>query len=178
MIGSSQTLVIGSLSLTLGEDAFDADFAGGLGYRRSIVETHQVGVGRSFFGATIIDGPRFVSKYNFEWQLNLKQADLLMLLAICHTQQTAAKAQQPPAVRLRDQRFALLEPTPRTRAKVGNTGITPPAGFVVIWPQFDLLLTMPTDFSEWLLWSSPTEDLYKVKLLGVELDRVGTGADL
>lgn len=176
MIGNSQTLSIGSLSLSLGEDDFAAEFAGGLGYRRSLLQAHQVQVNQSFFGASIVDGPSFPAKYEFEWQLWLRQGDALLLEAIAQTQQTLAKTQQPCAVRLRDQRLAKLEPTPRTRAKVGTTGITAPTGYTVIWPQFDILLTLPSDFSEWYFWD--TSDLYQIKITATELDLVGVGADV
>lgn len=176
MIGTTQTLIFGGVTLTLSDRNFDGDSFGGIGYRRSRVQEHLISVSESFYGASIVDGPFFPPKYEFEWQLWLRQEDLLKLLAIIDGQQNSPRTQGSIPCRLRDQRLPLLVKTPRSRAKVGTTGITAPTGHEVIWPQFDLLLTPSSDLWEWYLHSGG--DLYRVKFSGRELALVGVGADL
>lgn len=176
MIGNSQVLIFGGLSLTLVKENFDAAAFGSLGYRRSLIQNHLLSVSQSVTGASLVEGPHFAPKYEFEWQLWLKQEQLLLLSAIAFGQQSSPRSQGSIPIRLHDKRRALLVPTPRTRAKAGTTGITPPTGHEVIWPQFDVLLNLPADFWEFYLRS--TQDLYQVKFSGTELDLVPTSGDV
>jgi hypothetical protein len=108
--------------------------------------------------------------------LQLGFDDALMLDAIVQTQQINGKNQGSVPVRLVDERFPLLVPTPRTRAKKGTTGITAPTGFQYIWPQFDVLLTVDADFQSWFL-SRSADEFYKLKVKGSELDLVPVTED-
>ena len=175
-IGTTQTLSIGSLTLTLAAEDFDGSQFGGLGYQRSKDVAQQMTAAESFYGASILTGPFFTARYQFAWGLQLLPAKMYPLIALWEEQQWRIKNQQADvAIRLRDQRLVLMERNPRTRAKVGTFSGTPPAGFAFFWPQFDVILEAGSDLLEW--YSRPSDDLFKVKLAARELSLVGVAAD-
>lgn len=179
LLGTTQTLSIGSLSLTLTAEDFDGGEFSGLGYIRAKDVGQQVAAAESFFGASLVDGPFFPARYQFAWGLQLLPAKLMMLIALYEEQQHRFKNNiANPTIRLRDQRIVLMERSPRTRAKVGtvSNAPTPPAGFVFFWPQFNIILESGTDLAQW--YSRPSDDLFKVKIAGRELGIVPTSEDV
>lgn len=176
-IGTTQTLSIGSLSLTLTAEDFDGSQYGGLGYQRFKDVAQQMTAGESFYGASYFEGPFFAARYQFAWGLQLLPDKLYPLIALWEEQQHRIKAQQADtAIRLLDQRLVLMERNPRTRAKVGTFTGTPPTGFNFFWPQFDVILEVGSDLLEW--YSRPSEDLFKVKLAARELALVEVTEDV
>lgn len=178
MIGSTQTLTIGSLTLTLTAEHFDGSEFGGVGYKRTWVAEHLLSASQSFWGASLVDGPYFAARYQFSWALTLWRDEAFLLEAIIQAQQEAGKGQSAIAVRLIDQRLPLVVKSPRTRAKAGTTGLTAPTGREVIWPQFDVLLTPAEEFVQWFGDGDGGDSIYKVRMDAMELDLVPVTEDV
>ena len=178
VIGTTQTLSIGALSLTLSSNDYDGAEYAGVGYTRIKDPAHLMSAAESFYGASLVDGPFFRAKHQFAWGLNLLPDKLMLLVAIWEEQQHRIKTQQSDvAVRLHDQRLVFMERTPRIRAKVGTLSgaPTPPTGFGFFWAQFDIILEVGSDLSAWNFRVS--DDLFKVKFAARELDLVPTSED-
>lgn len=178
-LGTTQTLSIGSLSLTLTAEDFDGGEMSGLGYIRTKDVSQQVAAAESYYGASLLDGPYWPARYQFAWGLQLLPAKLMLLLAIYEEQQHRFKNNIANAsVRLRDQRIVLMERSPRNRAKVGTVANAPtaPTGFSFFWPQFNIMLEAGSDLYQW--HSRPSNDLFKVKIAARELEIVPISEDV
>jgi len=180
-IGYTQTLSIGSISLTLIDIDFDADQHGGLGYKRFKDVAHQMGAAESFYGATLLDGPFFPAKHQFTWSLILPPEKIYPLIAIWEEQQYRIKDKQADvAVRLLDGRLVAMERSPRTRAKFGTVANspTPPPGFEFFWPQYDVILEVGSDLMEWYLQdANGAAENFTIKIAARELTLVPVTED-
>lgn len=179
VIGTTQTLSIGSLSLTLTREDYDGGELSSLGYTRTKDVAHQMAAAETFYGASLVDGPFFTAKHQFAWGLQLLPAKVFPLIAIWEEQQHRIKTQQADvAIRLLDQRLVFMERSPRIRAKVGTVSgaITPPTGYEFFWAQFDIILEAGGDLLSW--FSRPTDDLFKFKIAARELSLVPTTEDI
>lgn len=178
-IGENQTLSIGSLSLTLEWDNFNADGDNAWGYKRIEVIEQQATLSNSLYGSSIIEGNFFEPKHQFEWSLYLDRDKAQLLYALWKEQQYRARNQQADlAIQLLDTRLAFLGRNPRDRAKIGSviSDPVPPTGFSYFWAQFDVFLELGTDFLNWYLTSS--DHLFDGKIKGRELSIIPTTEDL
>ncbi|MEC4804755.1 MAG: hypothetical protein SAJ12_09285 [Jaaginema sp. PMC 1079.18] len=177
--GTQQIFSLGSLSLTLDWQDFGADDGDGIGYRRIEDINQQNTALNSLYGASILEGPFHPTKFLFGWQLNLPSEKLFLLKALYDEQQWRVKNQQSAvAIRLYDQRIAFMGRQPRDRAKIGAiiSDPTAPTGFDFYWAQFDILLELSSDFSEFFM--KPSELIFKVQIAGRELDTVSPSEDV
>lgn len=179
-IGLTQTLSIGSFSLTLSAQNYDFLESDDLrfGYWREDDPTQEQSVLYSLLGAAVLNGTSYEQKQKFRWKLLLERSKLLTLQLIAKEQENRIQnSQANPGITLVDQRIAMIEPAPQTRQRQGAV-ITDPApisGSVQYWPVFSVKLN--TSGQWWSFKGMADKDngdgiqpLYTVDLAGVELD--------
>jgi|GEM_PF-6257051 len=179
-IGESQTLSIGSLSLVLDRNDFDADQDNVIGYQRIENIQQQSVVSKSLHGTSLIKGVCFPTEFIFKWNLQLSTAKMWQLKAIYDEQQYRCKNQVSSCqVRLWDKRIIFMGRNPRNRAKVGDMVFYPaPVGYSFFWAQFNIMLEIGTDFSNLFLKYNQEDLLFKVKLVATEMDIVPLAEDI
>lgn len=125
LIGISQELRYGAglnlISVSLERKNFKPGEGDGLlkelGYSRTPAAQYWRTSDRSTLGVPLIQGPSFYPPELFEWRLQaLTDTQYWAIDAIAKLQQTTKQR-----ITLIDQRYALSEPLPRTRAKIGAT---------------------------------------------------------
>lgn len=173
-IGSQQTLSYGQgldlITIVLSARNFAAGEGEGLlrvlGYDR-IPQIDQARITRlSTLGVPYWQGPSFEAPQRFAWRLQgLSDQQFFGLQAIFERQQ-----RDRGRVRLIDQRWALHEPLPRTRAKIGAVLAAQP-GMVSYWAQFWIELLPPSDREY------RRDGGHSVSLEARELDRIALSQD-
>ncbi len=150
LFGETQTLTYGSapnqIQVTLTNDNFLPSDGEGhlpqLGYDRHEDPAHLLTLARTAMGAPRLARPVYKPFQVMSWRLKLDQPQLLALWGTWKRQQS----EQLPVIII-DQRLAMLESTPRVRAKIGTVpGVTAPAGCEVFWPQMTALLLVNEDW--------------------------------
>lgn len=144
--GATQTLILGSETLTIDECDFNTDGSAGLlGYIRTRTTDQLAQAEYTLYGSPALKGLFSESKHDFRWSLSLPIAKAYQLHGMFMRQQLLARQSGALAIRLNDTRLAYIEPTVRTRAKVGAliTSPTPPANYVQFWPRFSILMSEP-----------------------------------
>lgn len=107
-----------------------------IGYDRRLNPECLISQEVSALGVSIWKGPAY-RQYLFEWRLQNLPPEIYFALWGMYFRQQSEKE----AVLLLDRGLAVSEPTPRTRAKVGNlTGATAVPGMTFYWGIFRLFL--------------------------------------
>jgi hypothetical protein len=150
LFGTTQTLTYGSSPSQIQVVLTNKNFAPGsgeghlpqLGYDRHDDQAHLLTLARTAMGAPRLARPVYKPFQIMSWRLKLDQTQLLALWGMWKRQQS----EQLPVI-VTDQRLAMLESTPRVRAKIGTVpGVTAPAGCTVFWPQMTALLLVNEDW--------------------------------
>lgn len=175
LIGETQTLRYGAGATEIVVALSSYNFKPGqgqgyqplIGYDRVLDSEYRRSITRSAIGIPYWRGPSFAAPHKFAWSLQmLSHAQLQDLQAICLRQQR----DRLPA-RLVDQRLALTEPSPRTRAKIGPFILGASPGTIAYWAQFDVELEHdPPQFF--------ADGLWELSLRGKEIGLVSLSEDL
>lgn len=151
LFGTSQTLTYGSgagqIQVHLTNDNFVPTEGEGhmpqLGYDRSLETDHLLRISRTAMGTPVLIKHVYSPFQKLKFNLRLNDQQLLALWGIWLRQ----NKEKLPVI-LDDQRLAMLEATPRNRAKVGTvTGIVAPVGCEVFWPRMAILLVVEEDWN-------------------------------
>jgi hypothetical protein len=119
-------------------------------------------------GDTLIKGPSFYPPEVFEWQLQaLADQQYWGLDAIFKLQQ-----QNKGRILLLDQRWAISEPLPRTRAKIGPTLAPVFPGMAAYFAKFYVWIEEVTqrDYR--------SDGLHKLRFVASEMDKVALSEDI
>lgn len=175
LIGESQTLRYGTGATEIVVALSSYNFKPGqgqgyqplIGYDRVLDSEYRRSITRSTTGTPYWRGPSFAAPHKFVWSLQLlTHAQLRDIQAICLRQQR----DRLPA-RLIDQRLALSEASPRTRAKIGPLILGASPGTIAYWAQFEVELEHdpPVFFAD---------GLWELSLRGKEMGLVNLSEDL
>ncbi|NJM56229.1 MAG: hypothetical protein HC857_00505 [Synechococcales cyanobacterium RU_4_20] len=145
LIGTSQTLIYSEdsspITLLLEDADYNFPYSGHddflslYGCDRTLDPEYTADIINSSEGASFWFG-RNLEPHLYKWQLWLSEAKMLLLEGMILRQQREKKP-----VLLLDQRLAMHEPTPRTRAKVGTLSSPPSVpGTTFFWPILKLKL--------------------------------------
>lgn len=183
--GDGQILEGAGLTLTLDNCAFNPDGRlGAIGYTRTQSADTLASINTyTVFGSSPVKSPLFTEKFEFAWSLILDQDQWAILESMIRAQQFNVQTRQSAealSIRLKDARKVLLEPDPRTRARMSSDPIpnlTIPVGFEAFYPQFNVLLSVDQAQVDWLMDKTATETLLRVEMTGKELDLVPSSED-
>lgn len=183
--GDGQILEGAGLTLTLDNCAFNPDGnLGAIGYTRTqAIDTLATIQNYTVFGSSPIRSPLFTEKFEFAWSLILDQDQWAILESMIRAQQFNVQTRQSAesvSIRLKDARKALLEPSPRARARMSADPIpnlAVPVGFEAFYPQFNVLLSVGQRQIDWLMDKTATEALLLIEMTGQELDLVPASED-
>lgn len=147
LIGISQELRYGAganlISVTLDRKNFKCGEGDGLlkelGYARTTDQQFWRVSGRTTLGIPRVTGPSFFPPETFEWRLQgLTDLQYWSIDAMARLQQASRNPIQP--IRLTDQRWAMSEPLPRTRAKIGAVVGPVLPGMMTYFAKFNILI--------------------------------------
>jgi hypothetical protein len=150
LFGDIQTLTYGSglgqIQVNLTNDNFVPTDGDGhlkqLGYDRPLGTEQLLKLTRTAMGAPALAKQVYKPFQSMKFNLLINDQQLLALWGMWLRQD----AEKLPVI-LNDQRLAMLETTPRKRAKIGTvSGVTAPPGCVVFWPRMAILLTVQEDW--------------------------------
>ena len=183
--GDGQIWEFAGITLTLDNCNFNPNGdSGPMGYIRSQNQSTLARINQyTVFGSSPIRSPLFTEKFAFQWSLIMDQTEWATFEAIVRAQQFNIQTRQSVeniGVRVKDARKVLIEPEPRTRARMSADpipGLGVPAGFEAFYPQFDVMLSVNENQVTWLMDKSPSETLLLVEVIGLELDIVPTSDD-
>jgi hypothetical protein len=151
LFGDTQTLTYGSglglIQVSLTNDNFSPTSGDGhmpqLGFDRPLDTAQMLKLTRTAMGAPALAKPVYQPFQNLKWNLLLNDQQLLALWGMWLRQDS----EKLPII-LDDQRLAMLETTPRKRAKIGTVpGVTAPPGCLIFWPRMAILLTVQEDWN-------------------------------
>ncbi|MGB8699350.1 MAG: hypothetical protein WCD18_08045 [Thermosynechococcaceae cyanobacterium] len=163
--GSSQTLIFptGSVLLSADENNFGTQEGVNwqlyLGYGRLSDLRYRKKPVLTFAGKTRFVGPSHRFPYLFNWNLYVTEQTFFDI----HSGITACYDSNTPMTLL-DQRLALTEIAPRTRAKIGDFVADPdtPPGYLTFFPQFKVNME--------IVGFTLLGDRYTLRLSGTEFD--------
>lgn len=179
----SQTLSIGTQSVTLEACDFQSSDDTKLGYTRRKQSETLVDTQNLPFGGTSVKGlVRGKPVWEFTWDLVLPREKTFALLAViqCFEDRVNNRLDDPFII-LVDERIPVLEKQPRTRASVGpllNASYADvPTGFDLFYPIFRVSLSPPNRLLD-EIWGLPQDISYfAFQLEGQELDTIPITGD-
>lgn len=161
----SQTLSVGSLSVTLDACDFQSSQDNKLGYTKRKIENTLVDTTHLPFGGASVKGlVRGKPAWEFTWDLILPRAKTLALLGVIQCfEERVNDNLADPFIQLVDQRIPVMEKQPRTRASKGNLLNLDfpdiPAGFDIFYPIFKVSISPPNRLLD-EIWGLPEDVTY------------------